>query len=151
MGILIPLVAPLAWKLSGQSLPVLTSSLGAVMGGSVFGNVCSPLGDTSVLTPMVCRCDMMEHVTSQATYVGLVAALSLAFPCLQASAAAPIVEHALCEDSCNIADHSPPINAQVLEDPDKDGKPKHAGDLRLPSSVDSPESTLPQVATRIST
>ena len=77
MGILIPLVAPLAWKLSDSNLNTLTECLGAVMGGAVFGNVCSPLGDTAVLSAMICRCDMMDHVTSQATYVGLVAGLSL--------------------------------------------------------------------------
>ena len=53
MGVLIPLVAPLAWDLSGHDLGVLRASLGAVMGGAVFGNVSSPLADTSVLSSMV--------------------------------------------------------------------------------------------------
>ena len=77
MGVLIPLVAPLAWQLSHRDLTVLTSSLGAVMGGAVFGNVSSPLGDTSVLSAMVCKCDMLSHVASQATYTALTAALAL--------------------------------------------------------------------------
>ena len=77
LGVLVPLVAPLAWELSGHDLEILTASLGAVMGGSVFGNVSSPLADTSVLTAMVCRCEMLPHVSSQASYTALTAALSL--------------------------------------------------------------------------
>ena len=79
MGILIPLVGPLVWELAPleSRLDVLTCAFGGVMGGCVFGNVSSPLGDTAVLSAMVSRCDMMEHVGSQATYTGLVAALAL--------------------------------------------------------------------------
>ena len=77
LGVLVPLVAPLAWELSGHDLEILTASLGAVMGGSVFGNVSSPLADTSVLTAMVCRCEMLPHVSSQAPYIALTAAFSL--------------------------------------------------------------------------
>ena len=46
-------------------------------GGSVFGNVASPLADTSVLSAMVSKCTMLEHVASQAGYVSLTAALAL--------------------------------------------------------------------------
>ena len=77
MGVLVPLVAPLAWELGGRDVSVLTACLGATLGGSVFGNVASPLADTSVLSSMVCRCDMLSHVGSQATYVALTASLSL--------------------------------------------------------------------------
>ena len=52
-------------------------AFGGVMGGCVFGNVSSPLGDTAVLSAMVSRCGMMAHVGSQATYTLLVAALAL--------------------------------------------------------------------------
>ena len=77
MGVLVPLVAPLAWDLSHRDIDVLTASLGAVLGGSLFGNVSSPLADTSVLTSMVCKCDMLEHVSSQASYTLLTACLAL--------------------------------------------------------------------------
>lgn len=77
MGVLVPLVAPLAWDLSGRDLGVLTACLGAVMGGACFGNVSSPLADTSVLAAMICKCEMLAHVSSQATYTTLTAVLSL--------------------------------------------------------------------------
>ena len=77
MGVLIPLVAPLAWDLSGRDLTTLTACLGAVIGGATFGNVSSPLADTSVLTAMVCKCDLLEHASSQATYTVLAGMLSV--------------------------------------------------------------------------
>ena len=77
MGVLVPLVAPLAWELSAHDLPVLTASLGGVLGGAVFGNVASPLADTAVLSSLVCRCEMLAHVSSQAGYVALTGSLSL--------------------------------------------------------------------------
>lgn len=77
MGILIPLVAPLAWQLSDRSLDVLLANIGGVMGGAVFGNVASPLADTSVLSAMIARCSMLEHVASQSTYTVVAAAVGL--------------------------------------------------------------------------
>ena len=82
MGVLVPLVAPLAWELSHHNVQVLTESLGAVLGGAVFGNVASPIADTSVLSSMVTRCPMLDHVASQATYVALTAVCGLALGAL---------------------------------------------------------------------
>ena len=53
MGILFPLIGPLAWTLGGGSLPVLLHCFGAVYGGSLFGNMFSPIADTSILTVML--------------------------------------------------------------------------------------------------
>ena len=45
------------------------------MGGAIFGNVISPLADTSVLSALISHCDMLEHITSQITYAFLVGLL----------------------------------------------------------------------------
>lgn len=50
MGILFPLIGPLAWTLGGGSLPVLLHCFGAVYGGSLFGNMFSPIADDTILT-----------------------------------------------------------------------------------------------------
>ncbi len=39
---------------------------GAVIGGAVFGDQCSPISDTTVLSSMFTGCDLMDHVTTQA-------------------------------------------------------------------------------------
>jgi len=35
------------------------------MGGSVFGDQCSPISDTTVLSSLACGCDLMDHVITQ--------------------------------------------------------------------------------------
>eukprot|EP00617_Octactis_speculum_P024078 CAMPEP_0185745058 /NCGR_PEP_ID=MMETSP1174-20130828/3358_1 /TAXON_ID=35687 /ORGANISM="Dictyocha speculum, Strain CCMP1381" /LENGTH=537 /DNA_ID=CAMNT_0028418849 /DNA_START=249 /DNA_END=1862 /DNA_ORIENTATION=- len=77
MGILFPLVGPLAWTLGGQSVPMLTHCFGAVLGGCIFGNVFSPIADTTVLTVLATRCTLPNHVATAAPYALLVGGLSL--------------------------------------------------------------------------
>mmetsp|Transcript_54497 Transcript_54497/g.108186 ORF Transcript_54497/g.108186 Transcript_54497/m.108186 type:complete len:330 (+) Transcript_54497:138-1127(+) len=72
MGILFPLIGPLAWTLGGGSLPVLLHCFGAVYGGSLFGNMFSPIADTSILTTLACRIDLQEHVSTAGPYACLV-------------------------------------------------------------------------------
>ncbi len=38
---------------------------GAVLGGSIFGDQCSPISDTTVLSSMFTGCDLMDHVRTQ--------------------------------------------------------------------------------------
>jgi Na+/H+ antiporter NhaC len=35
------------------------------MGGSVFGDQCSPISDTTILSSLVCGSDLMDHVLTQ--------------------------------------------------------------------------------------
>ena len=43
----------------------MTICFAAVMDGSVFGDQCSPISDTTVLSSMCTGCDLMDHVKSQ--------------------------------------------------------------------------------------
>jgi hypothetical protein len=38
---------------------------GAVLGGAVFGDQCSPISDTTILSALACGGDVMDHVTTQ--------------------------------------------------------------------------------------
>jgi Na+/H+ antiporter NhaC len=90
MGILIPLVIPLTWavmKASGFSGPedmhILYSSIAGVLAGSVWGDHCSPISDTTILSSMASGCDHIEHVRTQIPYalvVGLVSMLVCSIP-----------------------------------------------------------------------
>lgn len=83
MGILVPLVIPLAWAImvnSGHSgsadMHLLYSSIASVLAGCVWGDHCSPISDTTILSSMASGCDHVEHVRTQMPYalvVGLVA------------------------------------------------------------------------------
>ncbi len=66
MGILLPTAAPLAFSVGG--LPVLILSVGAVLDGSIFGDHCSPLSDTTLFSSTAASCDHVDHVKTQTPY-----------------------------------------------------------------------------------
>ncbi len=77
MGVLTPLVLPLALALAGEQGAILPASVAAVMAGAVWGDHCSPISDTTVLSSMSSGCDHIEHVRTQLPYAMLAGAASL--------------------------------------------------------------------------
>lgn len=85
MGILVPLVIPLTWAImaaSGHNSPsdmhLLHASIASVLAGSVWGDHCSPISDTTILSSMASGCDHIEHVRTQLPYSILVATVAIA-------------------------------------------------------------------------
>ncbi|MBN1447592.1 MAG: Na+/H+ antiporter NhaC family protein, partial [Bacteroidetes bacterium] len=84
MGIMMPIVIPLSVVL-GQDAglaadPAYTVTLGtiaSVLAGAVFGDHCSPISDTTILSSMASACDHIDHVRTQLPYALVVAAASL--------------------------------------------------------------------------
>ncbi|MDO6711635.1 Na+/H+ antiporter NhaC family protein [Aliiglaciecola sp. 2_MG-2023] len=80
MAILVPLVIPLSWKIINQDIDIpaaanmhiFYSSISAVLAGSVWGDHCSPISDTTVLSSMASKCDHIQHVRTQMPYALLV-------------------------------------------------------------------------------
>ncbi|NEZ04069.1 Na+/H+ antiporter NhaC family protein [Wenzhouxiangella sp. XN201] len=75
MGILLPLMLPLTWALMStngmtgvEHMPILYASVAAVLGGAVWGDHCSPISDTTILSSMASQCDHIEHVRTQLPY-----------------------------------------------------------------------------------
>ena len=81
MTILLPLVVPLVvaagFEAGGGEL--LVSSISSVLAGSIFGDHCSPISDTTVLSSMASACDHMDHVRTQLPYALVVAAAAMLF------------------------------------------------------------------------
>lgn len=80
MGILMPIVIPLASALSltaGLSTPelhtIILGTVSSVLAGAVFGDHCSPISDTTILSSMASACDHIDHVKTQLPYALLVA------------------------------------------------------------------------------
>ena len=76
-----PLAMPLAWAVAGAhglSHPELFMTLcfAAVMDGSVYGDQCSPISDTTVLSSMCTGCDLMDHVKTQIPQASIAAFLA---------------------------------------------------------------------------
>jgi Na+/H+ antiporter NhaC len=70
-GILIPIVTMIC--ASGEGASVLICTLGATLAGSVYGDHCSPISDTTILSSAGAKCDHIAHVQTQIPYATLVA------------------------------------------------------------------------------
>lgn len=76
-AIVIPVAVPLAFEFSqGEVTTLVLSTIAASAGGGVFGDHCSPLSDTTVLSSLGAACDHMDHVKTQIPYALTVAALA---------------------------------------------------------------------------
>ncbi|MCC8139075.1 MAG: transporter [Lachnospiraceae bacterium] len=68
-AICMPIALPLAFAFTGNTLtPLVYASFAAVAGGGVFGDHCSPLSDTTVLSSTGSACDHIDHVQTQLPY-----------------------------------------------------------------------------------
>lgn len=76
-AIMIPIAVPLAFEFNqGQVSPLVLATIAAVAGGGVFGDHCSPLSDTTVLSSLGSACDHMDHVKTQMPYALVVASVA---------------------------------------------------------------------------
>jgi Na+/H+ antiporter NhaC len=84
MGILVPMVVQTSHAMLSQgggvvppNDPILLSSIGGVLAGAVFGDHCSPISDTTVLSSQSSGCDHLAHVWTQMPYALLAAGVSI--------------------------------------------------------------------------
>ena len=74
-SIMIPIAVPLAVTLGGD----VSLAIGAVISGGVFGDHCSPISDTTIISSLASECDVVEHVQTQLPYALLSGAIALVF------------------------------------------------------------------------
>lgn len=63
-AVVFPVAIPLAYSLNPDPF-FIKVCFGAVLGGTVFGDQCSPISDTTILSSMFTGCDLMDHVRTQ--------------------------------------------------------------------------------------
>lgn len=81
MSILMPVALPLAIHLGDGRPDVMYGTIGSVLGGAIFGDHCSPLSDTTILSAGASGCSVTAHVNTQLLYaliVGIVSIICLA-------------------------------------------------------------------------
>ncbi|MEM9488036.1 MAG: Na+/H+ antiporter NhaC family protein, partial [Myxococcota bacterium] len=74
MAIVIPIAAPMAVALTGDgsgiaadhAAAIISATLAAVLSGAVYGDHCSPISDTTIISSMSSACDHIDHVRTQA-------------------------------------------------------------------------------------
>ena len=89
MSILMPLAIPLAYKINPEMSFVIVST-SAVLTGAIFGDHCSPISDTTILSSMGAGCSHIDHVKTQMWYALFVAAITILFGYIPAGLGLPI-------------------------------------------------------------
>lgn len=84
MAILMPLAIPLVLSLitvggviDPTQMTILYSTIACVLAGAVWGDHCSPIADTTIMSSMAAGCDHIDHVRTQAPYAILVGVVAL--------------------------------------------------------------------------
>jgi Na+/H+ antiporter NhaC len=89
MAILFPISVPSVLQLSeglpsDQALAVLYASIGSILSGTVFGDHCSPISDTTIMSSIASSIDHMDHVGTQLPYALLIGVVACALGYLPA-------------------------------------------------------------------
>jgi len=101
MGILLPIVIELAAKVGSDAAvaagtdptvgatAMVVMTIGAVLDGSIFGDHCSPISDTTILSSTATGSDHMDHVITQVPYALTVMLVAVTCGYLPAAAGVP--------------------------------------------------------------
>jgi len=96
MAILYPLILPVSWAISQQygmdydaSMAIFNNVVSSILAGSVFGDHCSPISDTTILSSLASSCNHIEHVRTQLPYAVTVGLVSVIFGTLPAAYGVP--------------------------------------------------------------
>ncbi len=80
MSILIPLMVPLAIQLFGDVHNVMFwATFSAIISGATFGDHCSPISDTTILSSLASGADNVDHVQTQLPYALVVGGVAILF------------------------------------------------------------------------
>ena len=77
MSILMPLAIPLAWAVSTGDMNFTIVCTSGVLTGAIFGDHCSPISDTTILSSMGTSCNHIDHVQTQIYYAIFVALVAI--------------------------------------------------------------------------
>ena len=89
MGILMPLAIPLAYSINPDMSYVIVST-SAVLTGAIFGDHCSPISDTTILSSMGAGCNHIDHVRTQIPYSLFVGSITILFGYIPAGLGMPV-------------------------------------------------------------
>ncbi len=98
MSILTPIVIPLVYGSAesagitgGPADHILFASVAAILSGAVFGDHCSPISDTTIMSSMASTADHIDHVKTQLPYAATVGLVSLVFGYLLLTVGVPAI------------------------------------------------------------
>lgn len=84
MALVYPLILPAAWSVcmdagfdAEASMAIFYNTVSAVLAGSVLGDHCSPISDTTILSSLASGCNHIDHVRTQIPYALTVGSISV--------------------------------------------------------------------------
>ena len=89
MGILMPLAIPLSYSINPEISYIIVAT-SAVLTGAIFGDHCSPISDTTILSSMGAGCNHIDHVRTQMPYSIFVAVITIVFGYIPAGFGLPV-------------------------------------------------------------
>ena len=72
-----PLAIPLGWAISSGDMSFTIVCTSGVLTGAIFGDHCSPISDTTILSSMGTSCNHIDHVSTQIYYAIFVACVAI--------------------------------------------------------------------------
>jgi len=88
-GVMMPIAVPMAWQIAlaqGADPYIVTyASIASVFAGGIFGDHCSPISDTTIMSSMFSASDHIDHVNTQLPYALTAAGISAVLFALFAS------------------------------------------------------------------
>ena len=97
MAIVMPMAIPLVFGLlpsrgvaSAFADPIMLGSMGSVLAGAIFGDHCSPISDTTILSSQSSGCDHLAHVWTQLPYAATVAGITILVGTLPVGLGVPV-------------------------------------------------------------
>lgn len=98
MAILYPMMMPLSWSICvaegldiDNTLMIFYNVISCVLAGSVLGDHCSPISDTTILSSLASSCNHIEHVRSQMPYAVTVGLISILIGTIPATFGIPFL------------------------------------------------------------
>ena len=83
-----PLTIPFGWAIN-PDMSFVILCISGVLTGAIFGDHCSPISDTTILSSMGSSCNHIAHVDTQIYYAIFVAIITIVFGYIPASLGIP--------------------------------------------------------------
>lgn len=98
MAILYPLILPASWLICHNdgldhvaTMAIFNNVVSVVLAGSVLGDHCSPISDTTIMSSLASGCNHINHVKSQMPYALVVGAISILFGTIPSAIGIPVI------------------------------------------------------------
>jgi Na+/H+ antiporter NhaC len=104
MALVYPIIIPATWAICmgdgfeyAEAMAIFYNTVSAVLAGSVLGDHCSPISDTTILSSLASGCNHIDHVRTQIPYALTVGGVAVVLGTIPgALGLSPLISFAIC-------------------------------------------------------